>query len=85
MVVFVETTESFLQNRLKYALTFLGFNFVQNTPLHMAAEVGQMSAVTLLMAADAKFSLNIDGNLFFDLAIDNKHGEVASAVVKHDR
>jgi hypothetical protein len=51
----------------------------------MAAEVGQMSAVTLLMAADAKFSLNIDGKSFFDLAIDSKHGEVATAIVKHDR
>ncbi|VDH91361.1 transient receptor potential cation channel subfamily A member 1 [Mytilus galloprovincialis] len=56
-----------------------------NTALHVACQVGQVPAVTLLMSADAKFSLNGNGGTFFDLAIDNKHTDVATAIVKHNR
>ncbi|CAG2194102.1 ANKTM1 [Mytilus edulis] len=56
-----------------------------NTALHVACQVGQVPAVTLLMSADANFSLNENGGTFFDMAIDNKHADVATAIVKHHR
>ncbi|CAC5415131.1 TRPA1 [Mytilus coruscus] len=60
-------------------------NNAGNTALHVASQVGQVQAVTLLLSADAKIVLNENGGTFFDLAIDNKHTDVATAVVKHNR
>ena len=53
--------------------------------LHTASELGQVQAVTLLLDAGAKLTHNESGKSFLDMAIENKHSEVATAAIKHDR
>lgn len=58
---------------------------VQNTALHLAAEEGHVSAVTMLMTSGAEFLRNKEGDHFLDLAIKREHKDACVAIVSHDR
>lgn len=57
----------------------------QDTALHIAGSLGQTAAVELLLTLGAIFELNKEDKNFLDLAVENKHSEIAFAVVRHER
>ena len=67
---------------LKYTAGHLPF---QNTALHLAADEGHVSAVTMLMTSGAEFKMNHNGERFFDMAIRKEHKDVCVAIVSHER
>ncbi|KAK3089349.1 hypothetical protein FSP39_002938 [Pinctada imbricata] len=56
-----------------------------DTALHIAGSLGQTAAVELLLTLGAKFEMNKEEKNFLDLAVENKHTEIAFAVVRHER
>ncbi len=57
----------------------------QNTALHVAADEGHVSAVTMLMTSGAEFKKNRAGERFLDLAIRKEHKDVCVAIISHER
>ena len=58
---------------------------IQETALHLAAQNGRVTAVSLLLTRGASVELDTAEKTFFDYVIELKVFEVAMAVVRHDR
>lgn len=55
------------------------------TPLHYAASIGHAKCVDLLLTKNAQILTNVDGETFFDLAINRRQKHVCLAIIAHDR
>jgi ankyrin repeat protein len=66
------------------ALTKAMFCF-QDTALHVASKGGHASAVVMFLDKGAEFLQNKNDQTYLDIALSNKHTDVALATVRHDR
>ncbi|XP_060594443.1 transient receptor potential cation channel subfamily A member 1-like isoform X2 [Ruditapes philippinarum] len=57
----------------------------KDTALHLASRKNHPSAVELLMTVGAEFTRNTADDTFMDIAIRDRHTEVAFSVIRHDR
>ncbi|XP_045160098.2 transient receptor potential cation channel subfamily A member 1-like isoform X2 [Mercenaria mercenaria] len=57
----------------------------KDTAIHLASRENHPSAVEMLMTVGAEFTRNTENDTFMDIAIRERHTEVAYAVIRHDR